>query len=198
MATVNIYLKKNNQYERWARFDKTTTSITGSIWHIFPPDRLKGIKKGIHFTYPVDGDYHVSASLENGTDIKIFSDRGGIGVNGIWEKISKQEALKILPVVMIPDFKPRPLADYAATDNLFFPIVTMGIGRFDMSNTKIPKAKDFVIDCTDVDVSRTPNLVLKIIGINQASHLPPNAEIIAEQEFFDTYPKAYVGMFYGQ
>jgi hypothetical protein len=194
---INIYLKNNNQYERLARVDKTPTTITGSIWHIFPPDRLTGLKD-IHFTYPADGNYHISTSMTDGTEVKIFFDRGArkrLGAS--WGRISKEDARGMIPVAMVPDFKPIPLAEYATTDNSSFHIVTMGMGRFDFSDTEVPQAGDFVIDCINVDIKRTPNFVLMIIGKNCDPYANTELEIIDKGIFFDAYPKVFAGLFYG-
>lgn len=197
--TINIYFKRKNFYEKIARIDKSSGPITGSIWYPFPVQYHKGIKD-IHFTYPADGQYHITVIFNDKTELKVFSDRASIKIVGgtEWDKTSKEVAQKMVPMTMlIPDFAPSPLADYL-TMSKSFPILMMGISRVDGSDTLVPKREDFVIDCTDVDMSRTPNLNLMIIGKDVNPTAPWGLGFIDKKVFFNTHPKVFAGMFYGK
>jgi hypothetical protein len=194
--TASIYLRRENLYQKLARIDRSATSITGAIWHIFPAEYHTNVKD-IHFTYPADGDYHVSAALNNGTKLHIFSDRAAIKKPNAtyWKRIPKEEATALVPMAMVPGFKPLPIVDYATADRASFPIMTMGMGRFEISDAIVPRAEDFVINCDGVDVGRTPNFVLLLVGNDIDPY--PAQEFIGKRIFFDTYPKMFVGLFYG-
>ncbi len=62
----------------------------------------------------------------------------------------------------------------------------------------IPTSSDFVIDCETVDVNRTPNFVLIIIGKDTDPYVSTGLQFIDKKIFFTEYPKIFAGLFYGR
>jgi len=157
-----IYLARNKQVYKLGRVTRNSNGlINGDYWKAWPT-RISNIPewseiKDVHFTYPVENDYHITLVFKDGGRLNIYKDR----VSGDKDKITTSRMLISVNQHMVQSYKPT-LEEYKGHNNVAFPLISMDtsvITQFIGPEVNSPSVRD-----GDIWIKGSGNIVIRLLG----------------------------------